>query len=298
MIWWARCVPCRRISLRDGLLGDAAALLVADDRHAVDLRDVHGVARGVRRTRCRRPVRKPWLPFSEDTVGLQAGLGQVGQRGQHAAVDLAGADVLAAAPGRSRSAGRPSTRFCSAGLGISMIWPIEKPSPPLAQGVAARGAVDRRWPRAASSRPGSAWGRSTGRPCPRGGWRTAGVRALRGSGVPTVPERGAGHDLGARLEAAQLEALGVELDRAGVVVVGADALALHLQQLVRAAGVARLGHRRVGEQALLDRGGGLRRPVAARRSRAAARALRRASLGWRPADAGRGGRGPCDRGWP
>ena len=58
------------------------------------------------------------------TVGLRPRAERNSSVGQHAAVDLAGRDVAAAAVVDLDRAGRSSTRRCSASLLISRIWPI------------------------------------------------------------------------------------------------------------------------------------------------------------------------------
>ena len=149
-----------------------------------------------------------------------------------------------------------------------------------------------RWPPAASSRRGSAWGRSVGAPLPAGRMREAQVRrpcpARAGrpcpAGAPAItcaPTR----------SRPQLEALGVEADRAGVAVVGAHRRCrpLHLQQLVEAAVLAGAGHVGVGEQPLLDG-----RRGAARAGSCRAGAAFSAS-GWRPCERRRGGAGLASR---
>ncbi len=78
------------------LLGDPAALLVPEDRDAVDLGDVHRVPRGVLGDVARRgEVAVARLEARHR--GLEARVGEVLERGKHAPVDRAGADVLPAA---------------------------------------------------------------------------------------------------------------------------------------------------------------------------------------------------------
>src|SRR5918999_5686398 len=80
----------------DRLLGDAARLLVTEDRDAVHLCDVDGVARRVVRHAARARVVAVAALEARDRR-LEAGLGQVGERGEDAAVDPPRADVVAAA---------------------------------------------------------------------------------------------------------------------------------------------------------------------------------------------------------
>ena len=119
-------------------------------------------------------------------------------------------------------------------------------------------AVDRRWPRAASSRRGSAWGRSAARPA-GGRMREVQVRGLVGLGRADRPSIGAGDHARAPAQRPQREALGVQPDGTGeVVLVGGEAASRRPRrpELVEAACLARAGQVGVGEEALLDGGRG------------------------------------------
>jgi hypothetical protein len=70
--------------------------LVAEDRDPVHRGDVDGVARGVLGDVAGRGV-ETVAALERGHAGLQARLGQVRERREHAAVDLAGADVVTAA---------------------------------------------------------------------------------------------------------------------------------------------------------------------------------------------------------
>ncbi len=72
----------------DGEVGDRARALVADDRHAVDGGDVDGGARGVLGHVARRGQVAVAAAQGGDRR-LEAGGGEVLERGEHAAVDLA-----------------------------------------------------------------------------------------------------------------------------------------------------------------------------------------------------------------
>ena len=88
--------PLQRQQAAHGELGDRAGALVAEDRDAVDLRDVDGVARRVLGDVARRG-HEPVAAAQRRHRRAHARGGEELERRQHAAVDLAGADVVAAA---------------------------------------------------------------------------------------------------------------------------------------------------------------------------------------------------------
>ena len=151
-------------------------------------------------------------------MGCRPGLGQVLERGQHAPVDLAGADVVAAARRRPRCARRRArasraAASAAAGSGRSTSRPRRR-----RRGRCGPRRGRSRWPRAASSRRGSASGRSAARPCRPGGSRSPGARALPASVRADAAEHRAADHARALAQPAQPDLLGVEAERAREVV--------------------------------------------------------------------------------
>ena len=147
-------------------------------------------------------------------MGLQPGLGQVGQAGEHPAVDLARADVVAAAlvdldalvgehaPLQQRLGQQQDLADREA---VGLLVAVEH--------VAVRRPGRSRWPRAASSRRGSAWGRFAGLRGRPDGSRSPGGRPCRPRAAPTRPEHRAADHPRPDLQPAQAEALGIERPR-------------------------------------------------------------------------------------
>ena len=293
MIWCGAIVPWSCIRRRTVCSVMPPALLVAEDRDPVHRCDVDGVARGVLGD-VARAGQEAVAALQGGDARPQAGLGQVLERREHAAVDLAGADVVAAAlvyldalvgedallEQRLRQQHDLTDRH-RAGLVLAV------------EHVAARGAVDRPWPRAASSRRGSASGRCSARRGPPGGSRIPRGRPCRDGPADAADDRPADH-VRALLERAQPDLARVEaVGPREVVLVGlvlAVLAGLGVELLLEAAGLTRAREIRMREQALLDRsrclGGGA--DTSPPRSRAAF--LSEAST-WRPADAGWAGFG-------
>ncbi len=227
----------------------------------------------------------------------QAGGGEELERRQHAAVDLAGADVAAAALVDRRSAGcraraARAPPCSSAGSGRSTGWRRRRRR----TGSCPRRGRSRST-RAASSRRGSASGRSRGAPRPAG--RISNSRC----GAPSIDARRGGRGScrrrRARRGAARLSWTSSRLEAehaAEVALEGLDAVdhAGALELLLGAAGGRGVRAGRVGEQALLGGGRGRRRGLRGRSpcGRAGGAlgrlALRVAGAGRSVADAGAG----------
>ena len=164
----------------------------------------------VLRRRCRDAVRKPWPHFSDVTVGLKPRQRQELERREHAAVDLAELDVLAAAARRSRCAGRrargaAATPCPSAGPGRSTARRRPRTGSRRRRGRS-------RSSRAASSRRGSASGRSRG--AAAGGADREGQvrRDAVGSALPMRPRIVPAMTLRAGLERLERDVLGLRVD--------------------------------------------------------------------------------------
>src|SRR5829696_5857789 len=239
----------RALELHDaphGLLGDAAALLVAHDRDAVDARDVDARAHRVVRAVAGLEARYG---------GPQADLGQVLEHRQHAPVDLPGPDVVAAA-GVDLDAVVGQDALLEHRLRQQQdLADREAVGVVAVQDVAAGCAVDRgrleQLPavedRLRVDRGGAAAGRAD---------LEGDVRGLALGRRPDAAQHGAGHDARALLERLQRCVLRVEAEAAGEVgLVGLPVgrrLGAGLEHLLLAAVLARVGPRGVGEQALLD----------------------------------------------
>ena len=205
---------------------------------------------------------------------VEAGGDEELERGQHAAVDRAGLDVLAAA-----------VVDLDARVGEHA---LDQRLLAHQQDLADRRASRRRgrrtgscpWrgrsrsTRAASSRRGSASGRSRGAPRPAGRISKRTNGCLRRGGGADAAEHGAGGHLRADLELLDDDLVAGEAEREGGRERAVDAAGAQ-ELLLGAAGGHRVRARRVREQALL----GQRRAAALRRSRARPSSTRpRASL--------------------
>ena len=172
----------------------------------------------------------------------QARGGEELERRQHAAVDLAGADVAGGRRSRPRCAGwraraGPAPPCSSAGSGRSTAaWR------PGRRTGSCRPRGRSRSTRAASSRRGSASGRCAGRRGRPGGSRTARAAALRARGLADAAEDRAGDDARARAQALDADVLAVEAEDLREVALEARAavdLAGALEVLLLAAGARR-----------------------------------------------------------
>ena len=187
--------------------------------------------------------------------GAQARVREVGEACQHPPVDLAGADVVAPAVVHVDPlvAQHPLLEL---GLGHQQDLPDRVAAGAVAgaQGVAARGAVDRggleQLP-AVEDRLGVDPRRALARRADR----EVEVRALARLGCAEPAQHGAADHLRALVQRAQLEALGVEANGpCEAPVVGLEAVAaLSLHDLLEAAVLAGVRKARVREQALLHR---------------------------------------------
>ena len=181
MIWCGFIVPCRVSRRWIVELGDRARALVADDRDAVDRRDVDGVAGRVLGD-VARGGQVAVAALERGDRRLEARRGEELERREHAAVDLPGLDVAPAAAVDldarvvERRAGR-APPCSSAGSGRS----TGRRRPGRRTGSCPRRGRSRST-RAASSRRGSASGRSAGRRGRPGGSRRA-CAARRSSAV-------------------------------------------------------------------------------------------------------------------
>ena len=148
--------------------------------------------------------------------------------------------------------GFASTRWASASFDISRIWPMPACVRP---GRSCRPRGRRRWPRAASSRRGSAWGRSAARRGRPAGSRSSGAAPSFEPGpsstLPIATEDGAADDLRALLQGLQAHFRRAEPEDAREVDLE-DLEAGLVQQLAGLLGdLAVAGAAGVGEQPLL-----------------------------------------------
>src|SRR4051812_28042418 len=235
----------------DGLLGHVAGALVAVDRHAVDRRDVDRVAGPV----LGHVARRGHLAVARLEAahgGLEARLGEVGEHDEHAAVDLAGGDVLAAAR-VDRDA-----RVAQHALGEQRLREqhdlADREVAVAVEDVAALGAVDggrlEQLPAVEERLRVDLRSALAGRLDLERDVRLGGTLALA-----DAPEDRAADDVRALLEALQRGVLRVQAERLReVVVIAARGRRLALEDLVHAAVALRGGALRVGEEALLHRG--------------------------------------------
>ncbi len=223
-----------------GLFGDPAGLLVADDRGAVDGGDVHRVARGVV-GHVAGAGEEAVAALEAGDRGPQAGVGEVCQRGQHAAVDLARADVRPPAVVDLDALVREHP-LLQQGLRQEEDLADRHAVGPLAvEHVAARGAVDggglEQLPAVEDG-----LGVDLRRALARGPDGEVEMSPLALLGAPDPAEHGAADHVRALAQLPQLDVLGLGVERAReVVLVGLEAALtarLGLEELVQAAGLA------------------------------------------------------------